>query len=169
MYTLSEAATAVGKNKTTVLRAIRRGRISAERLEDGTYRIDPSELHRVFVPAPAQPVQEKGEDAASHDPQRGESANALSNGASATALERDLAVLRVRLEASEVRCAMIVEQLERERAAWEAQLGRERESLEHERAGSSDLRKRLDLAESRAAVLLTDGRPRGLWARLRGR
>lgn len=169
MYTLSEAATAVGKNKTTVLRAIRRGRVSGERLEDGTYRIDPAELHRVFPPAPPASVREEPDAGARHDPHRPETSDAPADGAPATALERDLAVLRVRFEASEARGAMLTEQLERERAAWEAQLGRERESLEHERAASLDLRKRLDLAESRAGMLLTDDRPRGFWGRLRGR
>lgn len=170
MYTLFEAATAVGRNKTTVLRAIRRGRISAERREDGTYRIDPAELHRVFPPAPDAPVRDGGNGGGSHGAHQGEGADAPATGASAPALERELAVLRVRLEASEARCAMLLAQLERERAAAEAQLGREREGLEHERVASADLRRRLDLAESRAAVLLPGPQtPRGFWGRLRGR
>lgn len=169
MYTLSEAATAAGRNKSTVLRAIRKGRISAERREDGTYRIDPAELHRVFAPAPTAPVQEEDEGNGCHDLHRGKILDAPPNEASAPALEREVAVLRVRLEASEARCALLAEQLERERATWEAQLGREREGLEHERAATLDLRRRLDLAESRAGALLTDARPRGFWGRLRGR
>lgn len=51
-YTLGEAAKATGKNKSTINRAIKAGRISAERQADGSYRIDPAELHRVF---PVQP------------------------------------------------------------------------------------------------------------------
>lgn len=51
-YTLGEAAKATGKNKSTINRAIKAGRISAERQDDGSYRIDPAELHRVF---PVQP------------------------------------------------------------------------------------------------------------------
>ena len=47
-YTLGDAAKAVGKSKTTLHRAIKSGRISATKLEDGSYAIDPSELHRVF-------------------------------------------------------------------------------------------------------------------------
>ena len=46
-YTLGEAAKATGKSKTTVQRAIAKGKISAEKLGNG-YSIDPSELHRVF-------------------------------------------------------------------------------------------------------------------------
>lgn len=47
-YTLGDAAKAVGKSKTTLHRAIKSGRISATKLDDGSYAIDPSELHRVF-------------------------------------------------------------------------------------------------------------------------
>ena len=49
-YTLGDAAKAVGKSKTTLHRAIKSGRISAAKSEDGSYSIDPSELHRVFPP-----------------------------------------------------------------------------------------------------------------------
>ena len=47
-YTLNEAAKAVGKSKTTIHRAIRSGKISASKLDNGAYAIDPSELHRAF-------------------------------------------------------------------------------------------------------------------------
>ena len=49
-YTLGDAAKAVGKSKTTLHRAIKSGRVPATKLEDGSYAIDPSELHRVFPP-----------------------------------------------------------------------------------------------------------------------
>lgn len=45
---LSAAARQVGKSKTTLTRAIKSGRISAERHADGTYTIDPAELARVY-------------------------------------------------------------------------------------------------------------------------
>jgi excisionase family DNA binding protein len=48
-YTLGEAARAVGRSKTTLGRAIKSGRISAIRAENGSYLIDPAELHRVFT------------------------------------------------------------------------------------------------------------------------
>ena len=47
-YTLGDAAKATGKSKTTLHRAIKTGRISAIKTEDGSYSIEPSELHRVF-------------------------------------------------------------------------------------------------------------------------
>ena len=47
-YTLGTAAKATGKSKTTIQRAVSKGKISAQKDEDGSYSIDPSELHRVF-------------------------------------------------------------------------------------------------------------------------
>ena len=51
-YTLGTAAKATGKSKPTIQRAIKTGRLSAVRKEDGSYEIDPAELHRVFEPLP---------------------------------------------------------------------------------------------------------------------
>lgn len=47
-YTLGTASKATGKSKTTIQRAISKGKISAHKDQDGSYSIDPSELHRVF-------------------------------------------------------------------------------------------------------------------------
>ena len=47
-YSLSEAADEIGKSKMTIQRAIKKGRLSADRDEQGAYQIDPAELHRVF-------------------------------------------------------------------------------------------------------------------------
>lgn len=75
-YTLGTAAKATGKAKSTILRAIKSGTISASKSLDGSYEIEPSELHRVFPPNGAQ-------QAPSNDTQPSE--------------ERD-ATLRLRLE-----------------------------------------------------------------------
>jgi hypothetical protein len=53
-YTLGTAAKATGKAKSTILRAIKSGIISAKKSHDGSYEIEPSELHRVFEPNSAQ-------------------------------------------------------------------------------------------------------------------
>lgn len=53
-YTLGTAAKATGKAKSTILRAIKNGTISATRSHDGSYEIEPSELHRVFRPNSTQ-------------------------------------------------------------------------------------------------------------------
>lgn len=47
-YTLGQAAKATGKSKTTIQRAVAKGLVSGEKGQNGEYRIDPSELHRVF-------------------------------------------------------------------------------------------------------------------------
>jgi hypothetical protein len=47
MYSLGTAAKATGKAKSSILRAIKSGRISATRTDSG-WSIDPAELHRIF-------------------------------------------------------------------------------------------------------------------------
>ncbi|MFZ3585006.1 hypothetical protein ACOI1H_23105 [Loktanella sp. DJP18] len=60
-YSLGTAAKATRKSKTTIQRAISKGRISASKEKNGRYSIEPSELHRVFPMVPvdivAQPSQ----------------------------------------------------------------------------------------------------------------
>ena len=52
MATLSlrEAAEQAGTSKSTIFRAIKAGRLSAARTDDGGFAIDPSELFRVYPP-----------------------------------------------------------------------------------------------------------------------
>lgn len=50
MYSLKEAAEAVGRSKAAILRSIQKGRFSATRNGLGEWEIDPSELHRVYKP-----------------------------------------------------------------------------------------------------------------------
>lgn len=52
MYNLMSAAAAAGVNRSTVLRAIKAGRISGQRDATGGWQIDPAEFHRVFPPLP---------------------------------------------------------------------------------------------------------------------
>lgn len=58
VYTLGEAAKATGKSKATISKAIKSGRISAQKGETGTFHIDPSELHRVYPPAVSSEQEE---------------------------------------------------------------------------------------------------------------
>jgi hypothetical protein len=60
-YTLGTAANACGVNKSTVLRAIKAGKISASRNEHGEWQIDPAEMHRVYPPVPATDTKQQGE------------------------------------------------------------------------------------------------------------
>ena len=56
-FRLSEAAEQIGVSKSTLFRAIRAGRLSATRTDDGLFLIDAAELFRVY-PAKGQPVAE---------------------------------------------------------------------------------------------------------------
>ena len=57
-YTLGEAARSTGKSKTTILRAIRSGKVSAEKDVNGAWRIEPAEVHRIYPEAPRETVTE---------------------------------------------------------------------------------------------------------------
>jgi hypothetical protein len=50
-YTLAAAAAATGLNKTSILRAIKSGKLSGTKDEFGQWHVEPVELHRVY---PAQ-------------------------------------------------------------------------------------------------------------------
>lgn len=92
-YTLSGAAKATGKAKTTLHRAIKTGKLSARRTEEGAYLIDAAELARAFPPEPAAPSPWD---------------NTERNDAPLEGGGTELAVLRVRAE-------MLEAQLQRER------------------------------------------------------
>lgn len=137
-YSLSEAAEATGRNKTTIQRAIKSGKISAKKGDDGSYEIDPSELHRVF-PAVAQRVAQHPQ---SNDTQQAEFSLSNSNLARVFELEKELAVAREHAHGLEAQRDQMAETVD-------------------------DLRKRLDSADGRVTALLTDGRPRrGFLSRL---
>jgi hypothetical protein len=58
MYvSLAEAGKMVGKDKTTLLRSIRSGKLSAERDEHGQWRIQAAEVTRVYPPVTRMDTQ----------------------------------------------------------------------------------------------------------------
>ena len=63
MYNLATAAAAAGVNKSTVLRHIKAGKVSATRDVNGGWQIDPAEFHRTFPPlltaTAEQPAQQR--------------------------------------------------------------------------------------------------------------
>lgn len=67
--TLGEASRATDKAKSTVLRAIEKGKISATKNDDGEWQIEPAELFRHFAPATPETVAETDEE---NDAQRDE-------------------------------------------------------------------------------------------------
>lgn len=100
-HTLGTAAKAVGKSKSTISKAISSGKISAHRLSNGSFEIDPSELHRVYPPNGS----ETGEVERSATPKKtGENTN-------------ENMILQVKLDAAHQRIA----DLEEDRAQWRQQ------------------------------------------------
>ena len=65
-YTLGTAAKATGKDRATISRAIKKGKISARKGEGGQWIIDPAELHRVY-PATQQDNSARNSENATHD------------------------------------------------------------------------------------------------------
>ena len=59
---LSQAAKLAGKSKSTINRAIKTGKLSATRHEDGTYSIDPAELARAFDVEPLEGAKRRDAD-----------------------------------------------------------------------------------------------------------
>jgi hypothetical protein len=49
-YSLAAAAAACGVNRSTVLRAVKSGKVSATKDAHGQWQIEPAELHRVYPP-----------------------------------------------------------------------------------------------------------------------
>lgn len=139
-YTLSEAATATGKNKATIQRAIKSGKISAPKGPNGAYEIDPSELHRVFPPVTqlvAQLPKATMRNNAQH-PEMQPDFNALQR---ISDLEKELAVMEERKNGLD-------------------------EQKRHLTETVDDLRKRLDSSEGRVLTLLNDQRPKSFWKRI---
>ena len=109
--TLREAADAVGASKSTLFRAIRAGRLSATRDNDGNFRVDPAELFRVYEPA----ISERSA------PQR---ATPQVMTQDAPAPDTELKVRCASLQAEVQGLKQMVEELRRSREKWEAQAER---------------------------------------------
>jgi len=61
-YTLGTAAKATGKSKSTISRDIKNGKISATPKDNGSYEIDPAELHRVYPPVSGNSIGNSSEE-----------------------------------------------------------------------------------------------------------
>ena len=102
-YTLGQAALAVGKSKATISKAIKSGKISADKQPNGSYKIEPSELHRVYPPTPST-VEDKPFETPS----------------STRVTLRETIELEVKLKAAEHR----IRELEEDREQWRQQATR---------------------------------------------
>lgn len=151
---LSQAARLTGRSKSTIGRAIKSGRLSATRNEDGTFGINPAELLRAFPKGGSEPGMD-GVDEPSRNPL---------HGTSGTGLEPDeIRALREELTKAQQRAA-----------AAEAK-AEERAAAADERADTiADLRARLDREgeeRRKLTAILTDqksstpGQVRPFWRR----
>lgn len=138
-YTLTEAAQATALSRPTIFRAIKTGRLSARREADKSYRIDASELARVF---PLVSVN-KPDVTARHDKKQAEQTEM------AQSVGPDMALLQLQVQ-------LLEQQVARERQIAEQMrelADRERETFQETVA---DLRKRLDRSEERVLALTAE-------------
>ena len=148
-YTAGEAAKATGKNIATITRAIKSGKISASKDASGAWRIEPSELHRVF-PTLAQVLQssEMQQDAIPMQEQESGTTKAL---------QEELAVLRERVRSQDQLLADRADQI----ADLRTRLDREGEERRKLAAILTDQRSRP--IEANSADPVPPSLPRSWW------
>lgn len=149
MATLSlrDAAEQAGVSKSTIFRAIKAGRLSAPRTDDGGFAIDPAELFRVYPPkAGAVAAEQAGEHCAGQD-----ATATAPAGTGAVAPDVLLRLARAETELAGLRD--MVAELRASRDSWQAQTDK---AMDAARAAT------LALADHRQR----DGRP--WWRRLVG-
>lgn len=123
-WSISQAAKETGLSKSTISRAIKAGRVSALRQDDGAYLIEPAELFRVYPREVAQPSPD-----ARHEAVRNPHEEAYAT------TSHDVEILRVKL------------------AMTEALLQQERENSKRQQETVEDLRRRLDAASEKVLAL----------------
>lgn len=150
-FSISRAAKETGLSKSTISRAVKSGRISAQKQDDGSFLIDPAELFRVYPRAVAQLPFDARHDALRNPDEQ-----------PATTASNDLEILKVRLEMTE---AMLTREQEtvadlRKRldAATDRVLSLTKVAQPHDDAANDALRNQPQPAPKR-----------GLWARITGR
>lgn len=118
---LRQAAQEAGTSKSTILRAIQSGRLSATRTEDGGYSIDPAELFRVYPPKSVGGAPERSADQAVGQgaPESG-APDATEIRIRNAQLEAEINALKAILEAERKRA----EELREERDRWASQAER---------------------------------------------
>jgi excisionase family DNA binding protein len=104
MIGMTEAAKRTGKTRQTIHKAIRQGKLSAQKDRNGEWRIDPSELFRVYPPVSESNVNKTSKvDAGLRQ---------ISDG-----LQRENALLRARLQDKDE----IIGELRNDRDHWRQQ------------------------------------------------
>lgn len=150
-FSISRAAKETGLSKSTISRAVKSGRISAQKQDDGSFLIDPAELFRVYPRAVAQPPSDAPHDALRNP---GELPVATAS--------NDLEILKVKLEMTEAMLAReqetVADLRKRLDAATDRVLSLTKVAQPHDDAVNDALRN-----------LSQPAPKRGIWARLRGR
>ncbi|WP_156117914.1 DNA-binding protein [Paracoccus sp. PAMC 22219] len=129
-WSISQAAKETGLSKSTISRAIKAGRVSALRQDDGAYLIEPAELFRVYPRKVAQPSPDTRHEALRNPYEE----------AYATP-SHDVEILQVKL------------------AMTEALLHQERENSKRQQETVEDLRRRLDAASEKVLALAQPAQP----------
>ncbi len=121
-YSLTQAAEAAKVQRSTVFKWIKAGKVSAVKVDDGTYRIQPAELHRfldsVAKETPAQETEKQADISHSADTEIAVELVALRS--QVEALKQILEMERQRVEEARKR----EEDLKAERDRWAAQAER---------------------------------------------
>jgi len=135
----NDAAKRVGKSKTTILRAIRSGKLSANKNEVGGYSIDPSELARVYGGGSRDP---------GHDPEHGAPRPGSNVPGGAVNDPPEISVLQVKLDAAEKLAA------EREQELHHRDV-----TIDHLRGELESEKQERREAQTKLTALLSDMRP----------
>lgn len=140
MFSLSQAAKRVGVSKATIHRAIKSGKLSANRQDDGSYKIDPSELSRVYQMT-AGDMSEGTPETASEPVSRGSGETIRNPSRNAPEpLSAAAAVLQAELGGARQLIALLeaqVEDLRGDRDGWRQQAETAQRLLTYEREKTS--------------------------------
>ncbi|MBA1159430.1 DNA-binding protein [Microvirga mediterraneensis] len=117
MFSMLEAAKEAGTSKASIWRAIKSGRLSATKRDDGTYAIDPAELFRVYP----KRLADSGLKQTETPHETGETAETEGVTAAKAALEVEVRMLREMMQRMEEAHHREREALQGERDAWKAQ------------------------------------------------
>jgi len=109
---LRDAGREVGVSKSTIFRAIKSGRMSAMRDDDGNFAIDPAELFRVYPPRQAL------ERAAAMPSGQGAPSSETSE---TPALRAEIEGLRAQLQLMREKDDEIINELKGQRDSWQRQ------------------------------------------------
>ena len=123
-FGLREAAQQAAVNKTTLIRAIRAGRLSASRTDGGGYSIDAAELFRVYPPRSDSAAQQGEERCGGQDAPRVDTTDATELRIRNAQLEAELKALRTMSERERRMFEDALQETKAQRDKWQQQAER---------------------------------------------